>query len=155
MFSKILVPLDGSPFAESALDYAHDLVKKYGASLILVRACWGPVAVLGPGDMATMPPPPNTEESAARDYLSATARRLGDSCPCEQVTMIGDPSESVLRCAEAHGADLIVISSHGRSGFQRFLMGSVAERITRHSPCPVLIIGKDTLARGSDVVNNR
>jgi nucleotide-binding universal stress UspA family protein len=148
MFKKILVPLDGSHFAENALEYAEDLARKYGAEIILVRACFAPVAILGPGDMATMPAPANYEEDAAREYLAKMRDRVAQhGVSCETVALVGDPSEGVIEMSAEKGADLIVVTSHGRSGFKRFLMGSVAERIARHAPCPVLIIGRDTLER--------
>lgn len=150
MFHKIIVPLDGSEFAEHALTYAEDLARKYGSELILVRACYAPVAMLGPGDMATLPTPPNYEEDAAKLYLSRLQQRVqGDGLSCRTVGLVGDPSEGVIETSASENADLIVVSSHGRSGFKRFLMGSVAERIARHAPCPVLIIGRETLQRKS------
>lgn len=150
MFKTILVPLDGSEFAEHALTYAEDLARKYGAELLLVRVCYAPVAVLSPGDMATLPAPPNWEEDAARAYLARMAERVSaDGLTCRTVALIGDPAEGVIETSAEQQADLIVVTSHGRSGFKRFLMGSVAERIARHAPCPVLIIGKDTLQRSA------
>ena len=62
----------------------------------------------------------------------------------ERKTIMGDPSNEIVRIAKDGGYDLIVMSTHGRTGLSRLLMGSVAERVIRHAPCPVFVIRGDS-----------
>lgn len=144
MFTKILVPLDGSKAAEKALDYALDLATKYQASMHLLRACWGPMQVLVEGEPSLNPPETlRHEQEAATRYLQERVEALraqGVNAHFESQT--GDPAECIIDSVGSLGADLVVITSRGRTGLKRFLMGSVAERVARHAGCPVLIVGR-------------
>jgi nucleotide-binding universal stress UspA family protein len=144
MFSKIMVPLDGSKQAEAALEYACDLARKYTASLHLIRVCWGPMQVLLEGEPTlNRPESLQQEEESAKNYLHKLQESLrvqGQVATVEQVT--GDPAECIIDSVAQQGIDLIVITSRGRTGLKRFLMGSVAERVARHAGCPVLIVGR-------------
>lgn len=144
MFSKIMVPLDGSKQAEAALEYACDLAQKYSASLHLIRVCWGPMQVLLEGEpVLNRPESLQLEEESAQKYLQQLEEALrvqGQVCQVETAT--GDPAECIIDSVAEHAIDLIVITSRGRTGLKRFLMGSVAERVARHAGCPVLIVGR-------------
>ena len=75
--------------------------------------------------------------------VSAEGEALGfGHCPTfeHHLTRFGDPGHQIAQYAEEAKADLIVLPSHGRSGLQRLLIGSVAERVVRHAPCPVLVV---------------
>ena len=71
-------------------------------------------------------------------------KRLDGYAKCEILIEIGDPYEQLLAIASHHRADLIVISTHGRTGLEHLVMGSVAEKIIRHAPCPVFVVRRGT-----------
>ena len=135
---KVIVPIDFSEDAFAALDTALDLVddpKK--VSVINVLAVLEPAE---PGVIwATI-----DEESRARHAEQAMRERLADAKykGVEIKIEFGDAGHEVARFAEEQGADLIVLSSHGRTGIKRLLIGSVAERIVRLAHCPVLVLRK-------------
>lgn len=144
MYRKILVPLDGSELAEKALTHAEEVARGSQARLTLIRCPLeaDPVAL----QAALTKGPCHHEEvremsrKQAHEYLDAVAARLPDLVD-EVKTPYGNPAENILDAA-AHGKfDLIVISSHGRSGVNRFVFGSVADKVVRHAPCPVLVVG--------------
>ena len=146
MFHHILVPLDGSDYSECAVDYAADVARKYGASIHLIRVRSYPVMPYAMVEVPTALPPTDAEKQVCEDYLQKVQQReLG--VPVTFSSPIGSPAETILEEAVERGADLIVLTSHGRTGFNRFLVGSTAERIARHSHCPVLMLGKETLVK--------
>lgn len=135
---KVIVPIDFSDDSFAALDAALDLVddpKKISVINVL--------AVLEPAEpgviWATI-----DEESRARHAEQAMRERLTDAKykGVEIKIEFGDAGHEVARFAQEQGADLIVLSSHGRTGIKRLLIGSVAERIVRLAHCPVLVLRK-------------
>ena len=94
--------------------------------------------------LPTPPPPP--QAVVRRDYLEETRTQLRDLVPddfdgeWEADVIGGDPDDAIVDYAQEHGADLIVMGSHGHTGLRHLLMGSVAEKVLRHAPCPVLIV---------------
>lgn len=152
MFECIVVPLDGSKHAEVALDYARDLAQKYSARLHLVRVLWPSLQALTGGEVVAVTQAQMAQEQQlARNYLEPLVQSLsgGDLKVSSQVAL-GDPAETVLDLAEDAEASLIVLTSHGRSGLRRWLMGSVAERIARHAHCPVMIVGRESVEEKLD-----
>lgn len=100
-----------------------------------------------PDTGARLPTPPTSPPTIVRrDYLEETRTQLRDLVPDDfkgnwEVDVIGgDPDEAIVNYAREHGADLIVMGSHGHTGLRHLLMGSVAEHVLRHAPCPVLIV---------------
>lgn len=142
MFSQIVVPLDGSPLAETALDQAVGLAQLCGARLHLVRASEIPViATAGQGVAVPAGAELERRNQLAEEYLEAVQRRLAHrGLECTTATDLGDPVLAVREQVESTGADLVVIASHGRTGLPRFFLGSVAEAISRDCPCPVMIV---------------
>ncbi len=136
MYDRILVPTDGSEGSAHAAMRAVDLAGQYGASIHAlyvvdesVRGLLG--GLTGSGRL--------TEQGRhALDQVAA----LADASGVEAVTELreGDPADSILDYAEEVDADLLVAGTHGRSGVERRLVGSVAERLVRHAPCPVLTV---------------
>lgn len=144
MYSRIIVPLDGSEIAERALTHAQQLATTVGAPLHLVRivdvtrleryGAYGlALEYAGLSEVAA------EEETAARAYLEDAAERL-IATGTNVTTEIGRGLvvESLIRIAAP--GDLIVMASHGRTGLSRWFMGSVAEEIVRRSASPVLIV---------------
>ena len=125
-YRQILVPLDGSPEAEGALPHAVALAARFGSSITLLQAsdvpssCWpGPVDALR---FAVL------ERERAAEYLESVAQRWaarGFAARSLALTM-GPPAEAILACARGIRADLIIMTTRGRSGLARLLLGSVA-----------------------------
>jgi nucleotide-binding universal stress UspA family protein len=143
--ARVLVPLDGSPLAESVLDEVERLFSPGLTTLHLVRVV-EPVAAFPIG--APMPLPPMEPElivvrwAAAREYLEGMAwklRQAGWRVEYEIVTE-WHPATVVLRYAEAHECDLIAIATRGRGGVQRLFLGSVTDKVIRGAVTPVLVV---------------
>jgi nucleotide-binding universal stress UspA family protein len=140
-FSKILVPLDGSLLAEAALPKAVELIgKSADAALVLVRAA----------EATTVPgvDPIDAQVSVVReaeDYLEAVATRLrGLGVPRVRTSVwYGAAAPSILEAAQRTKPDLIMMSTHGRSGLGRLVLGSVAESVLRDARTPVFLIRVD------------
>ncbi len=138
---RLLVPLDGSALAERALEAATALGHE-GSSVALVRVV-EPLAAPNDGEQATAPAHDLHDEAAA--YLKTTAARLeAQGIQTGTEVMRGAPAEQVIAAARAHDADLIVMSTHGRSGPARWFLGSVADEVVRHADRPVLLVSART-----------
>lgn len=131
---KILFPTDFSHTGDEAMALATSLARDTGAKLLIVHVEEPPVAY-GGGEMYYGVPDPNTDQ--LREMLHKV-KPTDDQVEYEHHLVTGDPSSAVPRFAESEGVDMIVLGTHGRTGFTRLLMGSVAEAIVRRSPCPVL-----------------
>ena len=99
---------------------------------------------------ARLPTPPAPQpEIHRRDHLEETQRLLCDLIPAsfqevwDVEIVAGDPTDAIVRIAQEEKADLIVMGSHGHTGLRHLLLGSVAEKVLRHAPCPVLIVRHD------------
>jgi nucleotide-binding universal stress UspA family protein len=146
MLKRIVVPQDGSACAKHAFDYALRLAKAEGATL---EIC----SVIDPVDIVGWTPPSPLEEPhiavAKTDSESvvreAVERAKAAGIPAEGHVELGSPADSILTCAKKGGSDAIVMGTHGRSGFKRLFMGSVAEEVLRSSPCPVVIVREKAL----------
>jgi nucleotide-binding universal stress UspA family protein len=142
MFERILIPLDGSSRAERALPVAARIARTEGGCLTLYRALppsltssplYGHVSV---GEWLL-----EEELAVARAYLMDLTQSdaLAD-LPMSCEVGVGDPAQVILQYAEAHHVDLIVLCSHGRSTLGRWILGSVADHLTRHAPMPILVL---------------
>lgn len=141
--SPILVPLDGSLHAEAALPVARYLASALHARLILAQAIQPLDPALTPDGMAaslfTEDRP--TAEREARAYLQHLADSLAEGgIAVDLAVRFGEPSEVVSTLAEERGVALTVLVTHGRTGLDRLLLGSVSERIVRHGATPVLLV---------------
>jgi nucleotide-binding universal stress UspA family protein len=147
MYTRIVVPLDGSELAELGLPHGEELARLAGSPLHLVRIVV-PVPTAGfamaeHGYSDTLFAATSREEAAADDYLVKLRDRYATRNI--QVTIerrTGKVIHELL--AVARDGDLYVIASHGRGGVSRWFLGSVAEEITRHSRVPVMIVRADT-----------
>ena len=145
MYSHILLPLDGSPLAEHAIPYAEDLARKTGAKLTIM-SCVEPYVITVP--VVPTPIPAygiDTDvETLANDrleYLESVREAIHEEGMDVDVALHrGRPPDEILRTVEEKGADLIVMTTHGRSGISRFIYGSVAERVLHGAKVPVLLI---------------
>jgi len=138
----ILVPLDASELSRSALPFAEDLAKALSASLVVVHAIV-PLDIVYPGvEPVAIPPSVLVDiEAAAHGFVRSIAGELtAKGLKAKPVVLIGTAADAIVEAAEAEGAGLIVMSTHGRSGVKRLLLGSVAEAVVRHSPIPVTLV---------------
>jgi nucleotide-binding universal stress UspA family protein len=137
MLHRILVPLDGTDFAEAALPYAEALARRTGATLHLVRA-----------SLVRHQPLDNTEESRIvareRAYLAEQAKRLGAGQIKALVTLQqSDPPDAIVGQARQWGADLIIMATRERGLIGRAVFGSVTARVLDDTPAPVLLVQPD------------
>lgn len=137
---RLLVPLDGSALAEEALDVARPLAEGAGAALVLVRVePWVTEGLAPPG---AVPEYVAREEAAAQqagDYLTTVRGRLGPEEGVDGVVLRGRAADALIGYAQHEGVDLIVMTTRGRGGVRRFVLGSTAERLMR-SGVPVLLV---------------
>lgn len=141
-FKTILCPVDFSPSAEKALRYAEELAKHFGSQIVLVHAYEDPAYImpmtgyLGPEAGLINQLRAHLEEQMERWRVAV--EKAGFVVRTELLE--GVAHQVVIDAAQEHHADLIVMSTHGRTGLSHALMGSVAERVIRLAHCPVLTV---------------
>lgn len=141
MFSRILVPLDGTPFAETALEHAVDLARGTGARIILVNAAQDSLAAVPEARVNV--PSRQVYASAIRGmmYLQKVAVRLRpDVGSVECDVLEGEPAAAILACARREHADLIVMGTHRRTRLGRLFKGSVAVDVAAGTNRPVILV---------------
>lgn len=135
---NILCPIDFSPPSQKALDYATFLAKQFQANLQLLHVIEPLVSSMLMGHALQMAAQVEAElEEQAKKELSKIAQNLNYT-KLSTKTLRGNTFAEILE--EAQNADLIVLGTHGRSGLSHLLLGSVAERVVRKAPCPVLTV---------------
>lgn len=141
MYHKILVPLDGSPTAEAVLPHAQALAQSEGAELVLVRVAVNPANEFAFSDPVLATTLVQQMEDDTKQYIADVEKRVA-SGGTKVSTLIreGPIAETILAVATEVNADIIAMSTHGRSGVRRLLLGSVADRIVNHSHIPVMLI---------------
>ena len=141
LYRKILVPIDFSPVSLEALAVARDMAQSSGSSLHLFHAADDvaarylgyPFDALGQLQTSVM--------ESARDQLRELAREECEGLQVEQTMVVSSsPASAIVKFAGEHGFDLIVMGTHGRGAVLRMMLGSVAERVVRTAPCPVLVV---------------
>jgi len=140
-----LVPIDFSPYAEQALDYAIALAQKLQARVILLHVIQPPLVV--GADMGAWPSPAFVDELEAaitRDMEGYLARVTAAGLEGEIAVVHGVPFQEILDTAKKRQVALIIMGTHGRTGLTHILLGSVAEKVVRLAPCPVLIARQPT-----------
>ena len=144
MFTRILVPTDFSAPSDAALEYAKVLAGQFGASLHLLHVVGELFATPPVGSEVYIAESPDAvtrvfEHAKARLSHRVTANeRTRYRARTEIVT--GPAARSIVNYARERGMDLIVMGTHGRNGLEHLLMGSVADRVVRQAPCPVMTV---------------
>lgn len=140
MYKRVMVPLDGSALAEQALAHAVAQAERFGAEIVLLK-------VLEPLPDATFSSPAAVQTAErlsaqlAHDYLERVAARIREQdIPVQTATSEGKPYVQIVRYAETQDVDMIVMSTRGHSGWSRWLLGSVADRVVRGATVPVLLV---------------
>ena len=140
MYKVILVPLDGSPLAEAVLPHAQALAKSEGAKIILLRVPSSPATEFISRDPAIIAKILEDMDQQTRDYVENKVTKLkGEGILASGVIREGSIPDTIIEVAKENHADVITMSTHGRSGLQRILMGSVAEQVVSISPVPVML----------------
>ena len=151
MYQKIMVPLDGSELAECVLPHVETIAQGVNpASVVLVRVVEPYLVPYGDSDdfgFTVIELEQLAEESADRrhfaeaaDYLDRIANGLNIPGTVEKVVLHGKPAAALVDYAAHNGVDLVVISTHGRSGVKRWLRGSIAERVLQSICAPVFMV---------------
>jgi universal stress protein A len=149
----ILFPTDFSTSENAALDYAADLARSNDAKLLIAHVEEPPM-MYGDGNMYYGTHEPDHE--GVQKLLHE--RKPKDTAVCfEHDLLQGDPALEIVALAEREHVDMIVMSSHGRTGLGRLVMGSVAEAVMRAAPCPILVVKpqvklRDAAKAGSSVL---
>jgi nucleotide-binding universal stress UspA family protein len=149
MANRIVVGVDLSPESERAVEHAIDRARRVGAEVVLVLAGQVPMAAVPAGDADAVDGAGATEAygrllgeqlAADRDQLGRLRDRwLGQGVELTHVVADGFPDEALPQLATETAAELIAVGTHGRTGLKRFALGSVAERVVRQAPCPVIV----------------
>jgi nucleotide-binding universal stress UspA family protein len=142
MTKTILVPIDGSPQSERALEHA---LTEFPDAEVTVLNVIDPASAAYDSPMAAGPVGveewyENAEEAAEEIFKTARETADGYGKDLDTATEVGQPARTITDYAEDETFDQIVIGSHGRSGVTRILLGSVAETVVRRAPCPVTVV---------------
>jgi nucleotide-binding universal stress UspA family protein len=149
VYKNMLVPVDGSKLAESSFDYAKELGGRLGTNVTILH-------VVNPGESETLPMHRAYVSHSAevvRRRISDIQKRLGKKQGAEVPhvsgeVVVGHAAEEILRYTGEKGVDLIVMSTHGRTGMWRWVLGSVADKVLRASPVPVLLVRSEAAGKG-------
>ena len=136
----ILFATDFSPPSDYAFEFAAALAQDYKAKLLILHALEEPKPFYG-GVMT--PPPPESATGQMRQEIEMKLQKLrpaSSAIAVEHLLVVGDAGPAITQMAETRKSDLIVMGTHGRTGFGRFMLGSVAEEVLRHAACPVLTL---------------
>ncbi len=143
---RFLVPVDFSEYANQALEYAIGLASKLGARLTLLHVIQ-PLPLAGVDMGVTLPYTyiQDLEAEIANSMQAYLERVTAAGLEGEIAVVHGVPFQEILETAKTQQVDLIVMGTHGRTGLQHVLLGSVAEKVVRLAPCPVLVVRQPTI----------
>lgn len=154
---KILVPVDSSPASHRALAIARDYVEKFPAELHIVNVQNEPIDLTAHGIGLTYVHAKDSFPTFTDEHLKKIAEPIINEATDffkenKDITIIttilfGHPADEICSYAEEIEADLIIMGSHGKTGFKRFLLGSVANQVVPHSPCSVLVVKEKQAAK--------
>ncbi len=140
---SIVVATDFSETSQAALELGTTLALDMGARLLIVHV-ESPEVMYGGEELDLLMQP---VESPVAMRLLEQVFPTDPNVPCEHHLLTGSASDEIVRFAAEHHADLIVVGTHGRSGPLRLLLGSVAQSVVRHAPCPVLTVKSSYLSK--------
>ena len=141
---RILFPFDFSELSLHGLHYARSFAESYHSELHVLHVLDEAVQywmAMGPNSVPVGPPPEEMLEASKLEMKKFVEEHLADAkFPVTAEVLIGRPFMEIIHYAREHRIDLIVLGTHGRGGLKHVLLGSVAERVVRKAPCPVLTI---------------
>ena len=137
---NILVPIDFSKSSQKALEYALPLARQFGAKITLLHAIEPPAYAM---DLNYIPMSEGFPTASMKKELEALGNRIIEPELLKDVIVqVGTAFEVITNIARDCEVDLIVLTTHGKTGVKHVFMGSTAERVVRHAPCPVLVVRK-------------
>lgn len=148
MYSKILLPLDGSDLSRAAIDDAVELAKATKAPLVLLQVIDSEEQLISQAAGITIEPLAMGEvtvdaaraaveaqrEAATQNLEAAKVQIAAEGVQAEVLIRQGHPGEEIVDAVEELGVDVVVMATHGRTGFRRAILGSVADHVARHTP---------------------
>jgi nucleotide-binding universal stress UspA family protein len=146
VYNKILVPLDTSELSECSLEHVVNITRSCNISQVILFTVIEPLSAQAVSTLAQaggeiLLKAEQDNQNAARNYINRVSERLTNrGISNEVVVKDGRPAEEILEFCRQNGIDMIIMSTHGRSGATRWFFGSVAEKVARHSAIPVLLI---------------
>jgi nucleotide-binding universal stress UspA family protein len=153
VINRILVPTDFSAYADRAAEYAITLAQRFNADIELLHVVEDPFAGGGWGSEVYLADIDGIRERAMTDATTrleaCRAALLAHTVPITATVRMGRPPKTILEHADAVHADLIVMGTRGRTGLAHMIAGSVAERVVRTAPCPVLTVGAAGVEHGT------
>lgn len=144
MIKRILIPLDGSKLAEKALPYAEELAYQFQAELVLMQVLQPALIAANYDSYVSFAyqeswPQDHSEAEAYLNSLRGELREL--HIPARSIVLNSQPvADAIVDLAHEHQIDVIVMSTHGRSGLSRWIYGSVATKVLQQAPCPVFLV---------------
>jgi len=145
-FKKILIAVDASEYSQKAAEYGMQLSRKLGAEVALIHIDEFPMVANMVGDpmlgdqMMVLPELADIQNDTSKHLLAQLKSDFGDGLTITEIIKTGDIKHEILTAADTWMADVIVMGTHGRTGFDHFILGSMAESITRQANCPVFIV---------------
>jgi nucleotide-binding universal stress UspA family protein len=146
---RILCPVDFSDTSNHAVEYAANLAVPLGAEMHLLHVYQLPMYTMPDGALLAGPETAQRVMETGQDSLNRLADKVSGGITVNTHLTEGVPHAEVNRLAKELGADLVVMGTHGRTGIGHLLLGSVAERVVRTSPIPVLTVRHPKMAKGS------
>lgn len=143
---RILIAVEDSPYSEQALNYGVLLAKNLGSKITLVHVDEIPISSPYSADpllnesQVMIPELMHIQEEASKALFKKLEDKYGQIVKISTVTKIGRAQDEILAVADECKADMIILGTHGRTGFDHFISGSVSESVARKAKCPVLII---------------
>jgi nucleotide-binding universal stress UspA family protein len=149
-FRKIMCPVDFSAHGEEAAQRAAWFAQVSHGEVYLVHVIGNPAdPVYTPQDVTYWAMVKHAEQKAAELLQQVADRWLPTDCPRQTVVLQGDPYQKLMEAASTISPDLIVMSTHGRTGIAHLVLGSVTEKIVRHAPCPVFVLRQHPASSGN------
>lgn len=156
MFSKILLPLDGSELSLKAVDHAQALATATNASIVLLQVVDSEEQLISQASGITIEPMAMGEvtvdaaraavaaqrEAAQKNLDAVKAKLEAAGISVETVIREGQPGDEIVEAVDERGCDVVVIATHGRTGFRRAILGSVADHVARHTPTASVLLIK-------------
>ena len=151
-FKKILCPTDFSEPSYQALDAAQELAASFSSSLLVIHVA----AMVQPLTFAGSTPAAFNVDRYQQELVENSkvfldnliAEKIPEGVDVKPLVRLGNPAHEIAETAEKEGVDLIVIATHGRTGLERIIYGSVAERVLRFASCPIMVIHADLKKEG-------
>ncbi len=138
MAKKILVPIDGSKHSVKTLEHACKLAKDLGGDITVLQVIDTPFFTGYPYDLTSVQE--DLEKITDNDYAAVEPKLKDSGVPFKRAVEKGSPAETIVAAVEQGKFDIVVIGSHGASAGERFLLGSVSDRVVHYAPCDVFVV---------------